>query len=82
MTRTGHRAVEIPQQSDHVAALTIDFIRAQRERTFRSAARPIASLHGSLKAAKCFLTHSMIRPAPGLNTARRSWHVRFTSNSV
>src|SRR5262245_4318077 len=38
----------------------------QRAPTFRSAARPIASLQGSLKAAKCFLTHSKMRPAPGL----------------
>ncbi len=39
----------------------------------RSAARPIASLHGSLRMAKCFLTHNKMRPAVGLMAGHRSW---------
>src|SRR5262245_9580131 len=48
-------------------------IPAQCALTLRSAARPIASLHGSLKAAKCFLTHSKMRPAPGLVAGHCLW---------
>src|SRR5258708_15550958 len=39
----------------------------------RSAARPIASLHGSLRLAKCFLTHNKMRPAVGLMAGHCSW---------
>jgi hypothetical protein len=54
-------------------SLTADFDRAQRAPTLRSAARPIASLHGSLKEVKCLLMHSKIRPALGLMAGHCSW---------
>src|SRR5258708_23829308 len=39
----------------------------------RSAARPIASLHGSMRLAKCLLTHNKMRPAVGLMAGHCSW---------
>src|SRR5262249_43691094 len=54
-------------------------IPAQCALTLRSAARPIASLHGSLRAAKCFLMHSRMRPAQGLVAGLVAGHCSWIS---